>query len=151
MYVDEKLSRQIINRLPYLDSFLFVDEISFVDENTIVGHYTFSRQAFFYNAHFIHKAVTPGVILMEMMGQIGMVSHLIYLNKLHINDVIFHPVLSHIECAFLKMVEVDDKLTVISEKVYFRKSVLKSKVVLKNSKGEECAHVSGQLQLVYNS
>ena len=44
--------RELIEKLPYGPSFLFVDEILSVDENAILGTYTFSKDALFYRDHF---------------------------------------------------------------------------------------------------
>ena len=146
--MENNIENKIISRLPYLGSFLFVDEISFIDENKVVGYYTFKKDAFFYNSHFSHVPITPGVILIEMIGQIGMVCHLIYLNKLHETNSPFHPILSNVEASFLKQVSINDKLKVISNKIYYRKGVLKSKLELYNSQNELCAFCTAQLQIV---
>lgn len=149
-YYTSKVSKAIIQRLPYLNSFLFVDEISSVDDKNITGHYTFSPEAFFYNAHFKHLPVTPGVILIEMMGQIGVVSHLIYLEKLHENQKVFHPILSSVESEFYKEVKPNDRLTVKAKKHYFRKGILKSKIELYDSTATLCSTsiLSAQLKII---
>jgi len=145
------LSKKIIQRLPYLNSFLFVDEISYVDNENITGHYTFSPEAFFYKAHFKHLPVTPGVILIEMMGQIGMVSHLVYIQKLHDNKKAFHPILSLVECEFHKEVKANDRLTINAKKQYYRNGILKSKIELIDSTGSTCSTSLGQLQLIIDN
>lgn len=141
---------KIIKILPYLKSFLFVDEISEIDEDHVIGYHTFSKNDFFYESHFIHKPVTPGIILIEMMGQIGMVCHLLFLNELYKNHIPFHPILSNVEASFLKEVNVDDKLKVISNKIYYRNGILKSNLQLFNSKDEICCQCIAQLQLVFD-
>jgi len=146
--LENNLGHNIIKRLPYEESFLFVDEISYVDENKITGHYTFTKDAFFYNAHFKNNPVTPGVILIEMMGQIGSVCHLVYIQKLYLTEVPFYPILSHIAIDFNKQVLVEDKLTVISNKIYYRNKILKSDVELLDSKNNLCASSVVQLQLI---
>jgi len=146
----KNLGSDIISKLPYLDSFLFVDEISYVDENKIIGHYTFSKKEGFYSAHFKHLPVTPGVILIEMMGQIGLVCHLIYIQNLVYSEQIFHPILSNVEASFLKPVVVDDRLTIISNKIYFRNKILKSKIELYNSNNELCTMLTAQLQIIFD-
>ena len=146
----ELISNKIIKRLPYLKSFLFVNEISFIDENKVIGHFSFSDKSFFYNSHFLHIPITPGVILIEMMAQVGMVSHLIFLHKLHENKLKFHPVLHHIDSSFLKQIYINEKLTVISEKEYFLNEILTSNITLYNSKNEVCSLLKAQLQLVYD-
>ena len=64
---------QIISRLPYSKPFLFVDELLNIDENRVEGIYTFDENLDFYKGHFKDNPVTPGVILTEVMAQIGLV------------------------------------------------------------------------------
>ena len=70
---------EIIAQLPYSKPFLFVDEITSITENGVVGHYTFDENLDFYKGHFKNNPVTPGVILTEVMAQIGLVCLGIYL------------------------------------------------------------------------
>jgi 3-hydroxyacyl-[acyl-carrier-protein] dehydratase len=74
-------------------------------------------------------------MLTEVMAQIGVVCLGIYLlnKKFNKNTSI---ALTSIEINFLKPVFPNEKVTVISEKVYFRFGKLKCKVVMKNEKGE---------------
>jgi len=144
------LSDKIIQRLPYLDYFCFVDEISDINEYSVTGHYTFPESSFFYKAHFKHIPVTPGVILLEMMGQIGLVCHLIFIHGLYKNEVPFHPILSNVDATFLKKVNINDRLTVISKRIYYRHETLKSDVELYNSSNELCVIKRAQLKLVYD-
>jgi 3-hydroxyacyl-[acyl-carrier-protein] dehydratase len=144
----KELSKKIIQLLPYEKQFLFVDELSFISDDKIIGHYTFTKNEFFYRAHFKHIPVTPGVILIEMMGQIGLVCHLVYLNNLHLNNKVFHPILSNVEASFLKEIKINDRLTIIAEKTYLRRGILKSNVKLLNSNNEVCALCKGQAHLI---
>ena len=146
----ELLNHKIINRLPYLKTFLFIDKLSFVNENNIIGHYTFSKNDFFYKAHFKHIPFIPDVIIIEMMGQIGLVCLVVYLHKLHENNIKFHPILQTVEYSVLKQVYINDKLTVKSEKMYFRKGILKSNIVLFNSNNDICALFKGQIKIVFD-
>ncbi|OPZ99953.1 MAG: (3R)-hydroxymyristoyl-ACP dehydratase [Bacteroidetes bacterium ADurb.Bin408] len=142
------ISQKIINRLPYLPDFLFVDEISSISTDNITGHYTFTKNAFFYKSHFKHIPVTPGVVLIEMMGQTGLVALLMYIEGLHENNLKFHPILQNIECSFLKPVNINDRLTVVSEKEYYRNGILKSHMSLMNSNKELSAILIGQIKMI---
>jgi 3-hydroxyacyl-[acyl-carrier-protein] dehydratase len=71
----------IIALLPYGNDFLFVDTLQEVSESGITGSYTFREDEVFYSSHFKEVAITPGVILIECMAQIGLVCLGIYLNK----------------------------------------------------------------------
>ena len=131
--------KDILTKLPYSKPFLFVDELLFVDENGVKGSYTFLSDSDFYKGHFKDNPVTPGVILTESMAQIGLVCLGIYLlgDKFN-NDIRIGLTSSEIE--YLKPVFPDEKVTVISEKVYFRFGKLKCKVKMLNSNNEEVCH-----------
>jgi 3-hydroxyacyl-[acyl-carrier-protein] dehydratase len=126
----------ILAKLPYSEPFLFVDELLHADENSISGTYTFNENLDFYNGHFKGNPVTPGVILTETMAQIGMVCLGIYLlnDKLTPNTVI---AFTSAEIQFLKAVYPNEKVTVYSEKTFFRFGKLKCNVVMKNEAGQE--------------
>ena len=63
----------ILTHLPYKSSFLFIDNISSLDMDGVTGEYTLRKDAFFYEDHFVNNPVTPGVIITEIMAQIGLV------------------------------------------------------------------------------
>jgi 3-hydroxyacyl-[acyl-carrier-protein] dehydratase len=128
-------NQEIISKLPYSKPFLFVDEIIQIDENGVEGNYTFDENLDFYKGHFKDFPVTPGVILTEVMAQIGLVCLGIFLlnNKFSKATSI---ALTSTEIEFLKPVFPNEKVIVISEKIYFRFGKLKCKVIMKNEKGE---------------
>jgi len=128
--------QEIISKLPYSKPFLFVDEILSINEDGVVGSYTFDENLDFYKGHFKDNPVTPGVILTEVMAQIGVVCLGIFL----INDSFTKNTsiaLTSSDIEFLKAVYPNEKVVVISEKIYFRFGKLKCKVSLRNEKGEE--------------
>lgn len=125
---------EILKKLPYSKPFLFVDEIISINENSVVGTFTFNENMDFFKGHFKNYPVTPGVILTECMAQIGLVCLGIFLIKdLNVNTSV---ALSSTEIEFLKTVFPNEKVTVISEKIYFRFNKLKCKVLMKNEKDE---------------
>ncbi|EJF99166.1 3-hydroxyacyl-ACP dehydratase FabZ family protein [Flavobacterium sp. F52] len=126
----------IIAQLPYSEPFLFVDELLHADENGVTGTYTFRENLDFYKGHFKGNPVTPGVILTETMAQIGMVCLGIYLlgNDLGENTVI---AFTSADMEFLKPVYPNEKVTVTSEKLFFRFGKLKCNAVMKNEAGQE--------------
>ena len=126
----------IISKLPYSKPFLFVDTIVKIDENGVEGNYTFNENLDFYKGHFKERPVTPGVILIEVMAQIGMVCLGIFLldDALTSSSVI---ALTSADIQFLKPVYPNEKVTVISSKKYFRFGKLKCNVVMKNSTGDD--------------
>ncbi|KAB1157904.1 3-hydroxyacyl-ACP dehydratase FabZ family protein [Flavobacterium luteum] len=129
-------TEEIIAQLPYSKPFLFVDKILNINENGVEGCYTFDASLDFYKGHFKDKPVTPGVILTEVMAQIGVVCLGIFLlnKKFNSNTSI---ALTSNEIDFLKPVFPNEKVRVISEKIYFRFGKLKCKVKMLNQKNEE--------------
>ncbi|OGU77010.1 MAG: hydroxymyristoyl-ACP dehydratase [Ignavibacteria bacterium RBG_16_34_14] len=128
---------KIISLLPYSKPFLFVDSITKIDENYVEGEYKFRKDEFFYEGHFINFPVTPGVILIETMTQIGVVCLGIFLLKDKISPGKFPEIaLISSEVNFYLPVFPEEKVKVISEKVYFRLGKLKCNIQMKNEKGE---------------
>ena len=127
---------QIIFKLPYSSPFLFVDEILHIDENGVEGTFTFDANLDFYKGHFKDNPVTPGVILTETMAQIGLVCFGIYLlaNDFNVESKV---ALTSSEIEYLKPIYPNEKVTVISEKIYFRFGKLKCKVKMFNANDEE--------------
>lgn len=127
---------EILSKLPYSKPFLFVDEIVNINENEVEGNFTFDENLDFYKGHFKNNPVTPGVILTETMAQIGLVCLGIYI----LNDNFKEKsliALTSTEIEFLKPVFPNEKVTVFSQKIYFRFGKLKCKVSMTNYKNEE--------------
>ena len=129
-------NQEIIAKLPYSKPFLFVDEILHINENGVKGTYYFDENLDFYKGHFKDNPITPGVILTEVMAQIGLVCLGIFLLDDSFNKATSIALTSS-EIEFLKPVFPNERVTVISEKIYFRFGKLKCKVIMKNKKGEE--------------
>ena len=125
----------ILSKLPYSKPFLFVDKIIRIDQDGVEGEYTFDENLDFYKGHFKDKPVTPGVILTEVMAQIGLVCLGIFLlnEKMSSNTSI---ALTSTNIEFLKPVFPNEKVIVISQKIYFRFGKLKCKVSMKNDRDE---------------
>ena len=128
---------EIIRNLPYQKPFLFVDELLEISENGVTGTHTFLADAFFYEGHFKENPITPGVILTETMAQIGVVCLGIYLLKDEIlTETMAQIALTSNTVDFYLPVLPNEKVTVISEKEYFRFNKLKCNVKMMNSKNE---------------
>lgn len=128
---------EIIKLLPYTKPFLFIDELTQVSENGATGNYTFSKDEFFYQGHFKENPITPGVILTETMAQIGVVCLGIFLLKEALSTNKKPQIaLTSNEIDFFLPVLPNEKVTVISEKVYFRFNKLKCAVQMINEKDE---------------
>ena len=128
--------KNIIDKMPYSSPFLFVDEILHIDENGVEGTFTFDANLDFYKGHFKDNPVTPGVILTEVMAQIGVVCLGIYLLGNDFNSE-SKVALTSSEIEYLKPVYPNEKVTVLSKKVYFRFGKLKCNVRMFNANNEE--------------
>ncbi|MFK8061216.1 MAG: 3-hydroxyacyl-ACP dehydratase FabZ family protein [Polaribacter sp.] len=130
-------SSEIIQLLPYTKPFLFVDELTEISENGISGNYKYQENEFFYEGHFKENPVTPGVILTETMAQIGVVCLGVFLLKDKVSSEKKPQIaLTSNQVDFFLPILPNEKVTVISEKEYFRFNKLKCKVKMLNSKNE---------------
>jgi 3-hydroxyacyl-[acyl-carrier-protein] dehydratase len=129
---------RIISRLPYSQPFLFVDELTAVDENSATGFYRFPVDSYFYKGHFKDKPITPGVLLIECMAQIGVVCLGIYLLTLEKGEekLDLQIALSSSEVDFYLPVYPGERVKVISQKEYFRFNKLKCSTEMYNSEGK---------------
>lgn len=128
---------EIIDILPYQKPFLFVDDLTSISEDGITGHYTFDKCEFFYSGHFKDYPVTPGVILTEVMAQIGVVCLGVFLNhEIHLDTENKQVALTSNAIDFFLPVYPGEKVTVVSEKKFFRFNKLKCRVQLFNEANE---------------
>jgi 3-hydroxyacyl-[acyl-carrier-protein] dehydratase len=140
----EKMNNHILNHLPYKSSFRFVDNISLLNEDEVRGDYTLKNDAFFYEDHFEGNTVTPGVLITEIMAQIGLVVLGIFLvlketEFNYMEDDSLYPLLTTTDVSFHKIVLPGQKVTVISKKQYFRFGKLKCYVEMLDSSKEVVA------------
>ena len=146
-------NQNIIQFLPYQTPFLFVEELTSVSENGVEGFYTFKENEYFYQGHFKDSPITPGVVLTEVMAQIGVVCLGIYLLREDISETKKPQIaLSSSVVDFFLPVLPKERVKVISEKLYFRFNKLKCKVQLFNEKDELVCRgtISGMLKLMTN-
>jgi len=135
------MNNHILSHLPYKSSFRFVDNIVSLNEDEVIGEYTLKPDSFFYEDHFAGNPVTPGVIVTEIMAQIGLVVFGIFLVlkeadlKFFENDSLF-PLLTSTDVSFHKIVLPGQKVTVLSKKQYFRFGKLKCYIEMTDSSGE---------------
>tara|TARA_S200000501_G_scaffold358990_1_gene384374 strand:- start:139 stop:585 length:447 start_codon:yes stop_codon:yes gene_type:complete len=142
---------KIIKLLPYQAPFLFVEEITYISENGVKGYHTFKNDEYFYKGHFKNNPITPGVILTEVMAQIGLVCLGIYLLKDKYSEII-KPQIALTSCNidFFLPVKPKECVEVVSKKIYFRFNKLKCNVQMFNEKNELVCKgiISGMLKLV---
>lgn len=130
-------TQTIIDLLPYQTPFLFVDELTLVSKNGTEGYYTFKEDEYFYRGHFKDSPITPGVILTEVMAQIGVVCLGLYLFKDQVSEIEkLQIAFTSNQVDFFLPVRPKERVKVVSEKIYFRFNKLKCKVQLFNDKKE---------------
>ena len=143
----------ILQNLPYAPPFRFVDEIVSVDETKIVGTYRFKEDEFFYAGHFPGKPITPGVILIETMAQIGLVAYGMYLSGdwdiIHEKAIAF----SSSNVNFYRMVLPGDRVTVTAEMEFFRLRKIQCRALMVNTAGKKVCEgtLSGMILRKRNS
>jgi 3-hydroxyacyl-[acyl-carrier-protein] dehydratase len=117
----------ILDKIPHVDPYRFVDDILEISEDGIVGTYFLDSKSYFYNGHFPDETVTPGFVITEIMAQIGVLGLGIYLMKDDIDSV---------KAAFLTSADVkfhevsfpNDKIKVVCKKIFFRLGKLKCSI-----------------------
>jgi 3-hydroxyacyl-[acyl-carrier-protein] dehydratase len=135
MILSEK--EKIVANLPYGEGFKFVDKLLELDDDHVVGIYRFREKAYFYKHHFINHPVTPGVLLIECMAQIGLACLGTYLvREQQKPDAI---AFTESQVNFLKEVPPDTAVVVSAVKQYFRFNKLKVVVQMRNEDGEKVA------------
>ena len=146
-------NKEIIQLLPYRTPFLFVEELTSISEQGIEGFYTFKEDEYFYQGHFRNNPITPGVILTEVMAQIGVVCLGLYLLRNKISETEEPQIaLTSNNIDFFLPVFPKERVIVVSEKVYFRFNKLKCNVQLFNEKNELVSRgtISGMLKPMNN-
>jgi len=121
---------EVLELLPQQEPFRFVDEILEVDEEHIRARYRFRPEADFYRGHFPGNPVTPGVILLEAIAQVGVVSQGIFLIALERGRAEVERTVSlftDAEVDFSGLVKPGDNVTIAATKVFFRRGKLRSK------------------------
>jgi 3-hydroxyacyl-[acyl-carrier-protein] dehydratase len=120
---------EVLALVPQADPFRFIDEIVEVDEEHIVARYRFRPDADFYRGHFPGNPVTPGVILLESMAQVGVVALGIHLFALEggLDEVRRRIALfTEAEVEFSGLVGPGERVTIRARKVFFRRGKIRS-------------------------
>ncbi len=145
---------QILELLPQQRPFRFVDEILSVDEERITGRYTFRPDEAFYQGHFPGRPVTPGVILLESMCQVGVVSLGIYLFALdHTVEETreWTTMFVDAESEFFKSVLPGESVTIRGERVFWRRNKLRARIEMFGADGTVVARTTASGMGVRNA
>lgn len=122
---------QVLALLPQQPPFRFVDEILELDEQRIAGRYTFRPDEWFYAGHFPGRPITPGVILLESMCQVGVVALGIFLFALdHGAEEArnWTTLFSEAETEFLRSVLPGETVTIRGERIFWRRKKLRAHI-----------------------
>jgi len=129
--------KQVLDLIPQRDPFRFIDDILELDDDHIVGTYRFRPDADFYRGHFPGNPVTPGVILVESLAQVGIVALGIYLRaqESESGTAKVMTLFTDTDVEFSGIVNPGDRVTITAEKVFFRRLKLRSKAEMKLDDG----------------
>jgi 3-hydroxyacyl-[acyl-carrier-protein] dehydratase len=142
MEADTGMRQEVLRFVPQQPPFRFIDEIISLDEERIVGAYRFREDEFFYRGHFPGNPITPGVILIESMAQVGVVAFGIYLlacqKKMRPRQMKLPVSLFSLAdgVEFKQIVAPGERVIIKAEKVYFRKITIKANVSMERENGE---------------
>jgi len=142
MAADAGVIQEILDLVPQQAPFRFIDEIISLDEEQIVGAYRFREDEFFYRGHFPGRPITPGVILIETMAQIGVVAYGMYLLacQRHVRPSQMKEPLSLFSLAddveFKGIVKPGERVIVKGRKIYMRRGALKVDISMERENGE---------------
>ena len=120
---------EVLEMLPQKEPFLFVDEVLEVDEDHIVARYRFRPDSDFYRGHFPDQPVTPGVILLESLAQVGVVGLGLYLLALAGGRAAVRNAQAFFTDAnvdFSGIVSPGDRVTIRATKIFFRRGKIRS-------------------------
>lgn len=132
----EEIIKQILEQVPQAAPFRFIDGIDEVSQDHVLGHYTFKKDEFFYQGHFPSRPITPGVILIETMAQIGLVALSLYLQITAQQTERYLTLFTDCEIEFFNQVNPGDKVFVKSKKIFFRRAKLKAEVEMTLANGK---------------
>jgi 3-hydroxyacyl-[acyl-carrier-protein] dehydratase len=142
MEADAAIKQEVLELVPQQAPFRFIDEIISIDEEQIVGAYRFREDEYFYRGHFPGRPITPGVILIETMAQIGVVAFGMYLLacQKNIRPSQLNGPLSLFSLAdgieFKGIVKPGERVIVKGKKIYMRKGALKVDINMERENGE---------------
>ena len=144
---EEDATTWLLNAVPQRPPFRFIDDILELDDRHVLGSYRYREDEFFYTGHFPGCPVTPFVILIETMLQIGGIAFATFLNRIATGgQSMAAPILTDVAgVEFFSSVLPGERVLVRGEKIYFRKHHMKIGTTMFTVEGQEISHavVSG--------
>ncbi len=130
---------ELLELIPQKPPFRFIDEILELSDQHIVGRYRFQPTEFYYSGHFPGNPITPGVILLEAMAQIGIVGlgmHLLS-KDLDAEEIKRHTTFfTDAQVEFSHPVLPGELITTKAERIFWRQKKIRSKVEAINEQGK---------------
>ncbi len=120
--------QQVLELIPQAPPFRFIDRLLELSDNHAVSEYRFTGEESFYQGHFAGNPVTPGVILIEVMAQTGLVALGIHLLRKENREAKLTTLFTDCQVEFLDVVRPDAVVTARAERVFWRMNKLRSKV-----------------------
>ena len=125
----ELTPQEVLDLVPQQEPFRFVDEVLEVSDEHIVARFTFRDDHEFYRGHFPGRPVTPGVILLESLAQVGVVGLGIYLvARDQGRDAVLESLalFTDANIEFTGVVSPGDRVTIRATKVFFRRGKIRA-------------------------
>lgn len=124
---DGRERQKILDALPQVAPFRFIDEIAELTSHHIVTNCRFRGDAWFYQGHFPGDPVTPGVILVEAMAQAGLVALGLFILSREQPRNALRTLFTECSMEFLGVVKPEQRVTIRAERIFWRRNKLRSK------------------------